>query len=143
MTFLLDTCVISELVRPRPDEKVVRWVDSVDERHLFLSVLTVGELEKGIAKLPESQRKTELRAWLEHDLAERFADRILPVDAAVAIAWGRTLGEAERGGVKLPVIDALLAATAEVHGLTLVTRNVADFERCTAPVFNPWESAET
>lgn len=141
--FLLDTCVISELVRPRPDERVVRWVDSVDERKLFLSALTMGELERGITKLPDSPRKAELRGWLEHDLADRFAGRVLPVDAAVGVAWGRTLGEAECGGVKLPVIDALLAATAEVHGLTLVTRNVSDFERCSAPVFNPWEAAET
>jgi predicted nucleic acid-binding protein len=140
VTFLLDTCVISELVKPRPDERVVRWVDAVDERKLFLSVLTVGELEKGIAKLPESPRKASLRDWLENDLAERFAERILPVDAAVAVAWGRIQGAAERAGLKLPVIDSLLAATAEVHGLTLATRNVADFERCGAAVFNPWDA---
>ncbi|HXV19912.1 MAG TPA: type II toxin-antitoxin system VapC family toxin [Desulfuromonadales bacterium] len=138
MTFLLDTCVISELVKPRPNENVVRWVDSVDERKLFLSVLTVGELEKGITKLQESQRKADLQEWLEHDLAERFAGRILPVDAAVAVAWGRIQGEAERVGAKLPVIDSLLTATAEIHRLTLATRNVADFDRCGATVFNPW-----
>lgn len=138
MTYLLDTCVISELVKPRPDKNVVRWVDSVDERKLFLSVLTMGELEKGIAKLLESPRKSELREWLEHDLAERFSERILPVDAAVAVAWGRIQGEAERAGMKLPVIDSLLAATAEIHRLTLATRNVADFDRCGATVFNPW-----
>ncbi|HEY6873004.1 MAG TPA: type II toxin-antitoxin system VapC family toxin [Geobacteraceae bacterium] len=140
MTFLLDTCVISELVKPRPDRKVVRWVDSVDERKLFLSVLTLGELEKGISKLPESSRKSDLREWLEHDLAERFAKRILSVDAAVAVAWGKIQGEAERAGTKLPVIDSLLAATAEIHSLTLATRNVADFDRCGATVFNPWEA---
>lgn len=140
MTYLLDTCVISELVRARPEEKVVRWVDAVDERKLFLSVLTVGELEKGITKLPESSRKAELREWLEHDLSARFAGRILPVDAEVAVAWGRAQGEAERTGVKLPVIDALLAASADVHRLTVVTRNVADFERCGASVFNPWDA---
>ena len=138
MTYLLDTCVISELVKPRPDVNVVRWVDSVDERKLFLSVLTVGELEKGIAKLQESSRKSDLREWLVHDLVERFSERILPVDAAVAVAWGRIQGEAERGGMKLPVIDSLLAATAEIHRLTLATRNVADFDRCGATVFNPW-----
>lgn len=138
MTFLLDTCVISELVKPRPNENVVRWVDSVDERKLFLSVLTVGELEKGITNLQESQRKADLQEWLEHDLAERFAGRILPVDAAVAVAWGRIQGEAERVGAKLPVIDSLLTATAEIHRLTLATRNVADFDRCGATVFNPW-----
>lgn len=140
MTFLLDTCVISELVKPRPDRKVVGWVDSVDERKLFLSVLTLGELEKGISKLPESSRKSDLREWLEHDLIDRFAERILPVDAAVAVAWGKIQGEAERAGAKLPVIDSLLAATAEIHSLTIATRNVADFVRCGATVFNPWEA---
>ena len=139
---LLDTCVISELVKPRPDENVVRWVDSVDERRLFLSVLTIGELEKGITKLPESPRKTELRAWLEHDLMERFAGRILPVDAAVAVTWGRIQGEAERAGLKLPVIDSLLAASAEVHRFILATRNVVDFDRCGASVLNPWDARE-
>lgn len=138
--FLLDTCVISELVKPRPDEKVVRWVDSVDERSLFLSVLTLGELEKGISKLPESPRKTSLKEWLEQDMAERFAGRILPVDAAVAMAWGKIQGEGEKVGTKLPVIDSLLAATAEIHRLTLATRNVTDFSRCGANVFNPWDA---
>jgi len=140
VTFLLDTCVLSELVKPRPNEKVVRWVDSVDERKLFLSVLTVGELEKGITKLQESQRKAELQGWLKYDLAERFAGRILPVDSAVAIAWGRVQGQAERAGAKLPVIDSLLAATAEIHSLILATRNTADFDRCGATVFNPWDT---
>jgi hypothetical protein len=128
------------LVKPRPNEKVVRWVDSVDERKLFLSVLTVGELEKGITKLQESQRKAELQGWLKYDLAERFAGRILPVDSAVAIAWGRVQGQAERAGAKLPVIDSLLAATAEIHSLILATRNTADFDRCGATVFNPWDT---
>jgi predicted nucleic acid-binding protein len=138
VTFLLDTCLISELVKPRPSEGVLRWIDNADEQKLFLSVLTLGELEKGIAKLPESPRKTGLREWLEHDLAERFAGRILPVDAAVAVAWGRIQGDGGRAGVKLPVIDALLSATADIHRLTIVTRNVTDLERCGATVFNPW-----
>lgn len=138
MTFLLDTCVISELVKSRPDENVVRWVDSVDERRLFLSVLTLGELEKGITKLHASQRKDDLREWLEHDLTERFEGRILSVDFAVAAAWGSLQGEAERAGKKLPVIDSLLAATAEIYQLTIATRNVADFERCSVAILNPW-----
>jgi hypothetical protein len=135
---MLDTCVISELVKPRPDENVVRWIDSVDERRLYLSVLTLGELEKGITKLQASQRKDDLREWLEHDLTVRFEGRILPVDFAVAVAWGALQGEAERSGKNLPVIDSLLAATAEIHQLTIATRNVADFERCSDAIFNPW-----
>ena len=106
MIFLLDTCVISELVKPRPDENVVRWIDSVDERRLFLSVLTLGELEKGITKLHMSQRKDDLREWLEHDLAARFEGRILPVDFAVATAWGKLQGEGTRCSQSFPSIIA-------------------------------------
>ncbi len=138
MTFLLDTCVISEMVKARPNLAVVRWIDSVEEGKLFLSVLTLGELEKGIAKLQDVSRKDVLREWLEQDLAERFAGRILPIDTSVAVAWGKMQGEAERNGNKLPVIDSLLAATAQTNGLTLATRNVVDFERCGSRVFNPW-----
>lgn len=140
MRFLLDTCVISELVRPRPDERVLGWIDAVDEAGLFLSSLTLGELEKGISKLPVSARRDQLRDWLERDLAARFSTRILPVDAAVALVWGRLQGEAEGAGMKLPVIDSLLAATAACHQLTLVTRNVADFARCGVPLLNPWNA---
>ena len=139
MRYLLDTCVVSELVKPRPEPKVVRWIDAIEEGKLFLSVLTLGELEKGIAKLPDSPRRNLAREWLEQDLNERFARRILSVDGAVAVVWGRMQGEAESVGTKLPVIDSLLAATAQVHHLTLASRNVADFERCGAAVFNPWE----
>ncbi len=140
MSFLLDTCVVSELVRQRPDPGVIRWLDQVEERRLYVSVLTLGELAKGVAKLPETPRRNALQEWLEHDLVERFAGRIVPVDDAVALAWGRLQGEAERAGVKLPVIDSLLVATAECHALTVVTRNVADFEKCGANTCNPWEA---
>lgn len=139
MTFLLDTCVISEMIKARPNLAVVQWIDSVEEGKLFLSVLTLGELEKGIAKLQDVSRKEVLQEWLEQDLAERFAGRILPIDTSVAIAWGKMQGEAERNGNKLPVIDSLLAATAQTNGLSLATRNVVDFERCGSRVFNPWE----
>ncbi len=138
MSFLLDTCLISELVKPHPNANVLRWTETTEEHRLFLSVVTLGELAKGIAKLPDSPRKNGLREWLELDLAERFAGRILPVDADVAMIWGRIQGEAEQAGVKLPVIDALLTATAASRQLTVVTRNVADFARCGASVFNPW-----
>jgi len=139
VTFLLDTCVISEMVKARPNQAVVQWIDSVEEGKLFLSVLTLGELEKGIAKLQDVSRKEVLQEWLEQDLAERFAGRILPIDTSVAVAWGKMQGEAERNGNKLPVIDSLLAATAQTNGLCLATRNVVDFERCGSRVFNPWE----
>nr|WP_320114735.1 type II toxin-antitoxin system VapC family toxin [uncultured Desulfuromonas sp.] len=140
MNFLVDTCVVSELVKAQPNPKVVEWIDAVDEGRIFLSVLTLGELEKGIAKLQNVPRKDALREWLEHDLIERFAGKILPIDEAVAVAWGRMQGEAEQKGNKLPVIDSLLAATAEINGLTVATRNVVDFERCGCRLFNPWAS---
>jgi len=139
VTFLLDTCVISEMVKARPNLAVVQWIDSVEEGKLFLSVLTLGELEKGIAKLQDVSRKQVLHEWLEQDLAERFAGRILPIDTSVAVAWGKMQGEAERNGNKLSVIDSLLAATAQTNGLSLATRNVVDFERFGTRVFNPWE----
>jgi toxin FitB len=139
VTFLLDTCVVSELVKVRPDKNVLRWIDSVEEQKLFLSVLTFGELEKGITKLPDSKRKDNLREWLENDLAKRFNGRILSIDFAVAAGWGKLQGEAECKGEKLPVIDSLLAATAEIFRLTLVTRNIADFKHCGVIIYNPWD----
>lgn len=140
MNWLLDTCVISELVKPRPDPKTVAWLDGCDEARLCLSVLTIGELQKGISKLADGPKKRELQGWVDHDLASRFAGRILVVDANVAAAWGEMQGNAERNGECLPAIDSLLAATAQVHDLIIATRNVRDLERCGAQVFNPWES---
>lgn len=141
MKFLLDTCLISELVKKEPNAAVVTWLDEQDEQGLFLSVLTLGELQKGISKLSGSTRKDELQAWVEHDLAERFAGRILDLDQETALAWGTLQGDAERKGEKLPVMDSLIAATATAHGLIVVTRNVKDIERCRAKVFNPWGEA--
>lgn len=141
MKYLLDTCLISELVKKEPIAAVVNWLDEQDEQALFLSVLTLGELQKGINKLSGSTRKDELQAWVEHDLAERFAGRILDLDMETALAWGMLQGDAERRGEKLPVMDSLIAATATAHGLIVVTRNVKDIERCRAKVFNPWGDA--
>ncbi|ABQ24923.1 type II toxin-antitoxin system VapC family toxin [Geotalea uraniireducens] len=141
MKFLLDTCLISELVKKEPNAAVVNWLDEQDEQGLFLSVLTLGELQKGISKLSGSTRKDELQAWVEHDLAERFAGRILDLDLETALAWGTLQGDAERKGEKLPVMDSLIAATATAHGLIVVTRNVKDIERCRAKVYSPWGDA--
>src|SRR4051812_25898829 len=110
--FLLDTNVISELVRPRPDPHVTGWIDETDERLLYLSVLTLGEIRNGIMRLPDPRRRVELERWLDSSLALRFSDRILPVDMAVADRWGRLSAEAVVRRAPLPVIDALLAATA-------------------------------
>lgn len=139
MKYLLDTCLISELVKKEPNPGVVNWLDEQDEQTLFLSVLNLGELQKGISKLPEGRKKDELQAWIGLDLVERFAGRILDIDLDTALCWGRIQGEAERTGEKLPVMDSLIAATAAAHGLVVVTRNVRDMERCGVRVCNPWE----
>lgn len=138
MKFLLDTCLVSELVQKEPDPKVIAWLDERDEQSLFLSVLTIGELQKGVSKLADGERRVKLQNWLEYDLAERFEGRILGVDLDTALAWGQLQGEAEQKGEKLPVMDSLIAATATAHGLSVVTRNVKDLERCSAKVFDPW-----
>ncbi len=138
MSFLLDTSVVSELVKKNPHDRVLDWIGGQDEALLFLSVLTLGELEKGIAKLPASARKTRLLSWVRRDLAERFGNRLLPIDMHVAARWGQLAGESERRGRPLPVIDSLLAATALVHGLQMVTRNIEDFQRCGVAYVDPW-----
>jgi len=136
--FLLDTNVISELVKPKPDPKVTKWIDATDEGLLCLSVLTLGEIRKGIASLPNASRRVALEAWLDHDLVLRFADRILAIDQAVADRWGWIAAQAIAAKSPLPVIDGLLAATALQHNLTLVTRNTKDVVLTGVAVFNPW-----
>ena len=138
MKYLLDTCLISELVKKEPNPAVVAWLDEQDEQNLFLSVLNLGELQKGISKLTDGAKKAELQAWITLDLVERFSGRILDVDLETALCWGRLQGDSERLGVKLPVMDSLIAATAAAHGLMVVTRNVRDMERCGVKVCNPW-----
>ncbi len=137
MSFLLDTCTVSELTRPRPDRGLLAWFDAQDTTALHLSVLTVGEIEKGIAALRPGRRRSALAGWLA-TLRSAYTDRILPIDAAIAAIWGRTAARVERRGRGLGVVDGLLAATAIRHGFTLVTRNVADFWETGATVLNVW-----
>ncbi len=135
MSYLIDTNVISELARARPEARVVEWFESTPGSALFLSVLTLGELRKGVERLPDASRRERLRLWLEVDLPAWFGDQLLPVDAAVADRWGRLLAEAAR---PLPAVDSLLAATALHHDLRLVTRNERDFVYPGLDVVNPW-----
>ena len=137
MSYLVDTCVVSEPTKPRPAPGVVAWLRDADPDSLFLSVLTLGEIEKGIERLLASKRKRELRSWFERVRAEA-GDRIIAVDEAISIEWGRLLARAEKRGDVLPAIDALLGATAAVHGLTVVTRNSSDIGRTGAPILDPW-----
>ena len=137
MAYLLDTCVLSEFTKPRPSASVDRWLASVPDASQFVSVLTFGELEKGVTKLAKGKRRTALQRWLD-DLQSRVADRILPVDLVVAREWGRISARCEAAGRPIPVIDALLGATAIVHGHTVVTRNTSDIARSSATIVDPW-----
>ena len=139
MSWLLDTCALSEYAKKSPAPKVIAWLDEQDEASLFISVITLGEIEKGILKLRKAdpRRSQKLTAWLG-TVEQRFAGRILPLDAATLHVWAQIAAHSELAGQPLPVMDGLLVATAQCHGLTVVTRNVQDF----APypqIFNPWE----
>jgi predicted nucleic acid-binding protein len=136
--YLLDTCVISECAKPQPEKSVINWIDGCDEDSLFLSVLTIGEIQKGITKLTDKTKSAKYQQWLDNDLRKRFFHRILPIDNDVALAWGRLQGKAEARGRPIPTIDGLLGATAIAHNLTVVTRNETDLNATGASVFNPW-----
>lgn len=138
MTFLLDTNVVSEWVKPRPDPGVVRWLAEVDEDHTFLSVVTIGELRRGVERLPTGARRDQLARWLDGQLTDRFEGRLLSLDTEVAEVWGRLLARLDQNGRKVGVVDTLIAATAHCHALRVVTRNVTDFEPTGVPVVNPW-----
>ena len=137
--FLLDTNIISELVKPKPEANVTEWIENTSESLLYLSVLTLGEIRRGIAALPQSRRRATLEAWLDKDLRARFENRILVIDQEVADRWGLLTAAARNSGIVLPVIDGLLAATALEHNLTLVTRDSGQIPSMGVAVFNPWE----
>jgi predicted nucleic acid-binding protein len=136
--FLLDTKVVSELVKLKPERRVTSWVETTDEALLYLSVLTLGEIRKGISMLPQTKRRTEIENWLNAGLSVRFR-RILAIDAAITDQWGVLSGAAQLKGASWPVVDGLLAATALHYNLTLVTRNTRDVSATNVPTFNPWD----
>ena len=138
MNYLVDTCALSELIKPMPAPSVVEWFEAAPAATLFVSALALGEIRKGVERLPEGRRRTRIGTWLEVELPAWFEDRVLPVDRAVADEWGRLLAQPAPAR---PAIDALLAATALHHRLTIVTRNVADFAWSGVPVANPWETS--
>lgn len=135
---LLDTCVLSELQRPRPDPNVLAWFDEAPEDQLFISVLTLGEIEKGASRLPRGPKRRRIEEWLA-ELHRDFGDRVLAVDDAVARRWGRLAAAAERSGYALSVVDGLIAATAQQHGMAVVTRNTRDFAHTGIRCINPWQ----
>jgi predicted nucleic acid-binding protein len=137
--FLLDTNVVSELMKPRANRRVVAWVDATAEQLLYLSVITIGEVRKGIDLLRDDDpRRAALQSWLARDVRSRFAGRLLAFDDGVAERWGQLEAAAKRRSLTLPTVDAQLAATALHHGLTFVTRNTADVRPTGVPVFDPW-----
>ena len=139
--FLLDTNIPSELIRTRPEPRVEKWVFAQDEQSLHLSVVSIGELRRGLVVLPASKRRSELERWFENDLVPRFQGRILPVTQSIADRWGVLDGECQLKGAPLNTADGMIAATAVEHDLTVVTRNVRDFAGLGVQVFNPWEGA--
>ncbi|MCK6584067.1 MAG: type II toxin-antitoxin system VapC family toxin [Anaerolineales bacterium] len=139
MKYLLDTCVISELVAKQPNPRVLEWIDTVDADGVYISVITVGEIIKGIEKLPNSKRRQELSDWLESELLIRFQDNLIELDVNILIQWGRLNARLEISGQRAPVIDSLIAATALEHDLILVTRNESDFAGTEVEILNPWE----
>ncbi|MBF0236707.1 MAG: type II toxin-antitoxin system VapC family toxin [SAR324 cluster bacterium] len=139
MKYLLDTCVISELVKRKPNDKVIQWIENQQEEALYLSVISIGEIQKGISKLPESDRKQKLQVWLKEELSLRFEKRIMNIDIQVAKTWGEIQSKAEQKGKSLPAIDSLIAATGLAYQLTVITRNIEDMVESGVNLYNPWE----
>lgn len=146
MTYLLDTCILSKLrkIQKYPEPALEKWISKHTESAYYISVLTLGEIQTGISKLqrrnPEEQKNSMiLEDWLYGELIPRFHGRILQVDAQIALAWGKLVGEAKQRGILLPVTDGLIAATALTHGLILVTENIKDFDKTGATLLNPWD----
>ncbi len=138
MKYLIDTCVIAEVIKPKPNSNVVSWLKSQNENYLYISVLTLGELSKGIEKVKDVHRKKKLHLWLADDLRERFSGRILSVNEQVAMTWGQVQGKAELQGKSMPTIDGLIAATGLVFNMTVVTRNISDMEESGVVLLDPW-----
>ncbi|MEZ5535452.1 MAG: type II toxin-antitoxin system VapC family toxin [Thiolinea sp.] len=142
MNYLLDTCVISEVIKKKPNKNVIAWLQAQDEANLFLSILTFGEIQKGIQKDPDQTRKKKLKIWLEEDLKKRFDNRIIPIDLKVVTNWGSIQGTAELTGRSMATIDGLIAVSGLTYNCIVATRNISDMEQSTAELFNPWEYEE-
>lgn len=138
MRLLLDTNVLSEVTRPAPDARVLKWLDRLDEDRSFISVVSIAEIRRGIALMDDGRKRDALAGWLSSDLPERFEQRVLSVDVPVALAWGDLMGVAKRRGRGLSSMDGLIAATAIANDLTVATRNIRDFEGFGIELLNPW-----
>lgn len=142
MAFLLDTNVVSETIRPRPQQSVLDWIEAQNPPDLFLAAQTIGELVRGARKVREQERRERFERWIEQDLARQFDGRILPFDGRSAVIWGRLMGDGDRAGRRPAAADAQIAAVALRYELVLVTRNVRDFVRLDLQLLNPWRTSE-
>ncbi len=139
MNYLLDTCVISELIKPKPSSTVTKWLRSCQEENLYLCSQTIGEIQKGISKLPDSRKRKKLQSWLDSELIQRFDKRVLGIDFKVAQKWGEIQAASEIAGIKMPVIDSLIASIGIVYDMTVVTRNTGNMKNSGVRLFNPWQ----
>jgi hypothetical protein len=137
LSLLLATNIISEWVKPQPNPHIVQWLATIDEDRLSISVVTFAEIRFGVERLPTGQRRARLAVWLTDELPRRFENRVHTIDGRVAEAWGVVVARAGRTGVAVSAMDGFIAATAEVHGLTVVTRNVRHFAPLGVPAFDP------
>ena len=136
----MDTCGISEAVKPRPDQGLVAWLKGVDPSQVYISVVTLGEIRTGIECCTDGAKKARLEAWLTNDIAQQFAGQVLSFDADVADRWGRLVAVLKQGGITPAAIDSLIAATALQHNLSVITRNEKDFKTMGVGVTNPWSA---
>ncbi len=136
--FLVDTAVISELIRPRPDPGVDAWFRAQDQFSLHVSVITLGELQRGISRLPGGKRQTALQAWMD-SVVLSYAERVLRIDQEIMLRWGRIVGVLTKQGITPPLADGMIAVSALARGFTVVTRNVRDFEPFGVKILNPWD----
>jgi predicted nucleic acid-binding protein len=139
VNFLLDTNVVSEWIKPQPHTGVVTWLADIDEDRVFLSVVTLAELRHGIERMTIGKRRIRLEQWVQDELPQRFENRLLDINPGIADVWGRVVAHSQAAGRQMSSMDAFIAATAAVHQLTLVTRNVADFESANISLLNPWD----
>lgn len=138
MKLLLDTNVLSEVTKPRPDERVLAWLDRLDEDRTFISVMSIAEIRRGVSLMDDGRKRDALALWLSHDLPQRFERRVIPVDEPIALAWGDLMALAKRSGRGLASMDGMIAATALTHDLILATRNIKDFESFGIDLIDPW-----
>ncbi|RKY40018.1 MAG: VapC toxin family PIN domain ribonuclease [Candidatus Makaraimicrobium thalassicum] len=141
MKYLLDTCVVSELIKPKPNKKVLNWIAAQNENKLYISVLTFAEIEKGIEKASDQIRKKRLKLWVEDDLKQRFEGKIFPIDLHIATKWGEMHALSELAGCPMPIIDGLIAISGLINGCVVVTRNTSDMKFSSVALLNPWIEA--